>query len=711
MRRLNCLVTVTVLTAAIGLTAVDTAAARQAPTTSVSTDQDPQPIGPGTTLSTFSQVDQGIALHGNVIEANLTDPRLTVNPLTPPHVGEARTVTQMATAQHAIAGVNGDFFDIDNTGAPKGIEISGGRLLKGPQAGPSPWRNSVGVDTDRVGRIVDAYLDGSVVLPAGKYKLDGLNQEQVPATGGLDVFTPLWGTTSRAIHGASSVHEVTVVNGRVTAHSPTSGSGAIPAGGFVLAGTGTDVDLLAALKIGDPVSVSYGPRTEPGHKFGALIGARDVIVRAGQLQNVDDTAINPETAIGFSQDGRKMWLVVIDGRTAASRGVTERQMGLLMQQRGAYDAVIMDGGGSSEMVSRDAGGTGVTVRNVPSDGVERPVGNGIGLFSAPGSGHLNGLRLSNADPVFTGLHRTLSATGYDETYGPADTGRLHWSGADRDGVVTGGSPGAKTVTVSARGVHAQEKVSVLPALNRITVPQGEVDVVAGQPGTFSVTGYDATGESAPIDPSDVCLEYDHALVDIRPTANGTFSVRPRTSAGTGVVTVHVGDRVTTVGVAIGLVAKQVTGFEDASSWKFAATRATGSSAAVDGALRMSFDFSKSDQTRVAVVRPPAALPVPGRAHAFDLSVNGDGKGEWLAVTVKDATGKSYSLYGDYVTWTGWRRTSFAVPARVTYPITVTGVEAIEAKWSGRYTGQLDFDDLAARVSPAISSAGRRTPAA
>src|SRR3954469_4756698 len=161
----------------ISLTTPPSATAETTPPP-VQVDGAAKPIGPGTTLSTFSRVDPSGWLSGTVLTADLSDPRLTVGLLTPPHVGQVETVTRMATAQHAFAGVNGDFFDINNTGAPRGIEVSNGQLVKGPWTDPQPWRPSVGVDVNNIGRIVNAYLDGKVTLPSGQLPLDGLNQEQ-----------------------------------------------------------------------------------------------------------------------------------------------------------------------------------------------------------------------------------------------------------------------------------------------------------------------------------------------------------------------------------------------------------------------------------------------------------------------------------------------------------------------------------------------------
>jgi exopolysaccharide biosynthesis protein len=54
-----------------------------------------------------------------------------------------------------------------------------------------------------------------------------------------------------------------------------------------------------------------------------------------------------------------------------------------LRELGASDALNLDGGGSTEMVTRAPGASAVTVLNHPSGGGERPVPNGIGVFSTP----------------------------------------------------------------------------------------------------------------------------------------------------------------------------------------------------------------------------------------------------------------------------------------------------------------------------------------
>jgi hypothetical protein len=72
----------------------------------------------------------------------------------------------------------------------------------------------------------------------------------------------------------------------------------------------------------------------------------------------------PRTAAGVSRDGRTLWLVVVDGRQRDSRGMSLRELSALFVELGADRAINLDGGGSSEMFVRHAGG----VVSTPSRG-------------------------------------------------------------------------------------------------------------------------------------------------------------------------------------------------------------------------------------------------------------------------------------------------------------------------------------------------------
>ena len=97
-----------------------------------------------------------------------------------------------------------------------------------------------------------------------------------------------------------------------------------------------------------------------------------------------DPALAPRTAAGASRDGRRLYLVTVDGRSAKSVGLRTKEVAEMMRKLGADDALNLDGGGSSTLVAREPGEQDVTVQNVPSDGSQRLVANGIGIFSSGG---------------------------------------------------------------------------------------------------------------------------------------------------------------------------------------------------------------------------------------------------------------------------------------------------------------------------------------
>jgi hypothetical protein len=89
---------------------------------------------------------------------------------------------------------------------------------------------------------------------------------------------------------------------------------------------------------------------------------------------------HPRTAIGLSRDRGTVYIVVADGRSSASVGMTCDELIDVFVELGAWDAMGLDGGGSSTLWRS----TGVV--NRPSDASgERTVRNHLGIF-ATGSG-------------------------------------------------------------------------------------------------------------------------------------------------------------------------------------------------------------------------------------------------------------------------------------------------------------------------------------
>ncbi len=81
---------------------------------------------------------------------------------------------------------------------------------------------------------------------------------------------------------------------------------------------------------------------------------------------INGTGEAPRSAIAKLANGKILFLV-IDGRSALSRGVNLNELADILLSLGATDAINLDGGGSSAMVINGV------VANKPSDGVQRSI--------------------------------------------------------------------------------------------------------------------------------------------------------------------------------------------------------------------------------------------------------------------------------------------------------------------------------------------------
>ena len=121
------------------------------------------------------------------------------------------------------------------------------------------------------------------------------------------------------------------------------------------------------------------------------VGGGPVLVDDGVVPippDPNDLSVEPRTCIGVSEDGTKVWIMVVDGRNFYySNGMSFVELGQFMKAVGSYDAINLDGGGSSTFFVRSAPGFSADdrfeIRNWPTDGggVERAVSNGLLIVS------------------------------------------------------------------------------------------------------------------------------------------------------------------------------------------------------------------------------------------------------------------------------------------------------------------------------------------
>ncbi len=300
---------------------------------------------------------------------------------------DLETTSSMCGRIHCIVGVNGDFHKI---GVPAGAVIVDGRMLHSPE----PDRPQLTIMNDgRLAAGTFAWSGSLSGINGTQLPLTAVNAE--PAANGLAVFTPEHGPSTEP---SSRVELVVRASGVGTLNEPTylelvslrDGGGPIPRDGAVLSGDGSAGQRLrdmwarrqqattpARLLISSPLDARMSLGVEP------------VVLRDGQRATPwrDPNVINPSqphTLIGWNKEDH-VYLVAVDGRQAASEGVTMAEGADFLLSLGVTDAVSLDGGGGTTFVADGS------VWNRPSDNdparpanyIERGATNALVVMARP----------------------------------------------------------------------------------------------------------------------------------------------------------------------------------------------------------------------------------------------------------------------------------------------------------------------------------------
>ncbi|MET3982960.1 phosphodiester glycosidase family protein [Streptomyces sp. PvR034] len=704
------------------------------PDAGVETARSSRPLAPGLRLDSYDRLERDRWLRVDELTVDLGTPGVRAEYLGgngPATVADLAAHHRPGPGRRVAAAVNGDFFDIGATGAPLGPGIRDGRLLHAPAPGAGA---AIGFGADGTGRILDLALTGSVTLPADPARarpgdpagdsrpLLGYNTARPPADGFLAYTADwAWGPLPPAGPGAVPVAEAEVREGRVTAvRSPARGTPPAP-GTTVLVGRGRAAARVAALRPGDPVTVSAAVRRGDGgaDPLAAALGGRAALVVDGVPQGHDgepNDAAAPRTAVGLARDGRTLRVVTVDGRQRDSGGLTLTGLGRLMHGLGAHSALNLDGGGSTTLVAGRSGTLDLDLENSPSDGTLRKVANGLVLTVPTGAGPATGCRveaLGGATRVFPGLTRTLTATGYDATLGPVAPGpaadRPRWS-ADPGGsgrVAAGGvfhalRPGGAAVRARCAEAGGAVHLDVLGPLTGIRPSTRRLGLAdPAETGTFGLTGLDAQGRTAPVEGRDVRWEYDRTRWRVGEDGRGGFTLTALVPRATGRLRATVAPPgtpalTTELAVGVGLVDEGLADLDDAERW-----RGPGAGAApghTGGGLRLDLTSGARGEA-VAAADAPHPLPLPESARSLGLWVEGDGSGGRITARLRQGDGAQVPLRGPAVDWTGWRRITLLVPASAERPLALDRLSAS----AGPRPGALVLDTLTAR-GPQVAAA-------
>lgn len=287
------------------------------------------------------------------------------------------TLLKASRAVGARAAVNASYFDTDGW-------IIGNLKLDGEWLGMESQPRSALVVADGKPMVMqDLAYQGRAFFPKLGTFIDvkGINRSRI--AGDVVLYTHYYGPNTKTNQWGCEIR--IAANGRVTEVSK-NGSMKLNKDSVVLSAHGEAAKVLERVQVGDSVRLreTLGNETADGAEL--VLGAGPSLVADGKAdvrsreENIAaDIARGraPRTAAGVKKDGTVI-LLVVDGRSSASAGMTLQELASYMVKLGAWQAVNFDGGGSSEMVLDGK------ILNNPSDGRERAVSVGLGVFPTKG---------------------------------------------------------------------------------------------------------------------------------------------------------------------------------------------------------------------------------------------------------------------------------------------------------------------------------------
>jgi hypothetical protein len=303
-------------------------------------------------------------------------------------ISSGETTSKMANRSGALAGINGDFFEEGTTGRPIGMEVINGQMMQSPS-----MYAVFGTTTDDRFTVSHETFNATITAGSASYKLSSINHLVELHEGKLGLITPALGasipvrgnTVVMLQRGTHSLRELIVLSmqheGKIL--PPLTNR-------YALVGRGRAGAWLRT-HLHKGVHVIVNEQIFPDNNLFQALGGGLVLLKNGARYL--DHAIpvlrsaysrNPLTAIGISRDGKHVFIVVFDGRYSSqfrSRGVTSSQAASFLLSLGAYQAMMFDGGASSEMVARFPGQSRFSVVNSPSGGRERPLANGLFVYA------------------------------------------------------------------------------------------------------------------------------------------------------------------------------------------------------------------------------------------------------------------------------------------------------------------------------------------
>ncbi|MFD1953936.1 stalk domain-containing protein [Paenibacillus thailandensis] len=680
----------------------------------------------------------------HVIEVDLTNPYVKLDAISGKNgtVGTLNTVQNMVKESGAVAGINADVFVTSTEGSPMGAQVTDGTFMSSPMQLAGMY--AFGLSKDRVPSIDNYTFEGTVTAEDGStFPLAGLNQSAYSPEGGssnyshvdtMYIYTSSWGGAERPKNSSTTPTEVLVRNGvveEISTNGPLSAEP--PEDGYILRTHGKAAAFVQEhLQVGQKIEADYslvsgttGKKVDP-EDFQMLIGGHTILVNNGaaasfsrDITGVSGSSYVSRSAVGYSKDGTKIYLITTE-KYGSSTGVNLKELQEIMVKLGVYKGINLDGGGSTTMVERPLGQSGIALSHSTQYGTtQRSVANGIGVFTTAPAGQLKGITISGSNVMFVGETAEYSVKGYDTYYNPYnfDGASTAWTvasgsiGTFSGNKLTATKAGSGTIKVKSGSVTAEYKVEVVgkDQIASMTIDTAAGSLAEGAQVSVPLKVTLKDGGTHTLSASSVKWEFIGFNAQVSDNTLTVTEVDPNASVGYAIArydgfatmipfTKGQSETVFEDFESVGyLISSQVTPANTTKGGVQLVSGLNGQTSAK--ALQISYDFTEGTGTKASyAVFNNSGRAVSGSPVSMTVDVYGDKSLNWLRAEFIDAAGKAHLVdLAKQIDWSGWKNVKADLSSYgMTYPVKLKRIYVVttaEGQDERAASGSIALDNI------------------
>jgi hypothetical protein len=655
-------------------------------------------IAPGVEYGDYQLITQvgPLSIHVVAIAPHRQDIRMNTVLANNALESRGETIGSMAQRTGAIAGLNGDYFDIGNTNRPDNIVVRGGVLEQFPTK-----RYALAISRDDVPTIAQFGFLGQIVIGDRTVSLDGI--DEISANGGASLITPQYGTVPprdnvtlialEPMQGTPPLasYRVTRIADNLRAQPP---------GYYVAVGTAA----FGAIQIpnpGDVITASGELSPVALNDIQTAIGGGPLILHEGTWYDDPNGPRGGEYAkripcsgAAIAPDGW-LFLIEVDGREPTiSVGLMRHEFASLMRALGATEGMAFDGGGSSTIAVRRLGDGLATMQNAPSDGKERPVANGIFVYSTAPVGPAVALV---AQP---GMIRAVSGANVALRVGAIDAAKHPASmsspvvasvmpaslGVVRNGRFVAMQPGMGRIVLHSGSLSGDASVEVTRTPARIAITPFQPNVDRNGAILLNARAYDDRGYALAL-PGSLGWKASAGKIDAR----GLYLAGQHDAN----VSVRIGDGNATTRVTVGTHEIDLS-FAQTAHFVTVPRGGPGSVArdpSCPACVQLAFSFGGNERAAYAM----SDIPLPAGTLGLSFDVLDDGSAGRVRIAVRNSINETTLLDATMLGQPGWRHVVIRFPQE-TQAVRLIAIYVLPLKGMELSAGQITLRNVRAVVA-------------